>query len=621
MAPYTGSKGRTIVDYYLDANNQLIKLLDPLRLLRAIPQGSMLDITGSPTMQRDPNAGNIPGISVQTAVLLTTTGDYTPPNLADAETATDPLVANQTTSSSVISSEATLLPSPSFMSPPGSSDWGYNKTRRLVTQLSSIFYLVQFECGLGGGPATTVDDFSSFMFNTSDSMSDYVSYCSLGKAQLTPRNTKVVNLVLPCQGTSPATGNTFDATRCDSNTLVELAYLADFTAWNQSIDHMAYVHHVLVYPNNLNSWATSPGDPVGCSWAGKSVVGMAKGTWSYIWISGDFWQQQQLYFHEMGHNWNLGHAGAFQPTPPPSFDATQISLSNAQWIDHGDWSDAMGYCCSKRCFNAPHNWQMGWSLAALTLDSSSLLFGQSQILSLTSQALATHSFIAIVADWLPYNTSNSNSNLHTYFLSFRPKNEPNDVTVAGFNDGLLVNLYDGRLQNQPLDSFFIGMVPSTASYTLTVAGNSTGELLSARSQASISDWLHSSGLVVTLLDTNISEATISICRRDPNALSNPENTLVMCNDGLDNDCNGLTDAEDPACIALLSSLIVDGSVASNTSSSLSLDAPPSPNFPSRPQSPQEPTLPPRPPRARRPLPQQSLGLKRSLRAALNGHSN
>lgn len=29
-------------------------------------------------------------------------------------------------------------------------------------------------------------------------------------------------------------------------------------------------------------------------------------------------------------------------------------------VEYGDVSCAMGYCCTLRCFNAPHSWQMGW---------------------------------------------------------------------------------------------------------------------------------------------------------------------------------------------------------------------------------------------------------------------
>ena len=53
----------------------------------------------------------------------------------------------------------------------------------------------------------------------------------------------------------------------------------------------------------------------------------------------------QAYFHELGHNFWLGHAGRYHDPV----------------CDLCDWSSAMGNCCRVRCFHAPHNWQLGWA--------------------------------------------------------------------------------------------------------------------------------------------------------------------------------------------------------------------------------------------------------------------
>eukprot|EP00931_Biecheleriopsis_adriatica_P053210 TRINITY_DN31114_c0_g1_i7.p1 TRINITY_DN31114_c0_g1~~TRINITY_DN31114_c0_g1_i7.p1 ORF type:complete len:1031 (-),score=164.52 TRINITY_DN31114_c0_g1_i7:84-2765(-) len=60
----------------------------------------------------------------------------------------------------------------------------------------------------------------------------------------------------------------------------------------------------------------------------------------------------QLFLHEVGHNWRLHHAAtAFQGD------------------EYGDTSCAMGWCCSTRCYNFIHNWQLGFAeyLSKLTL--------------------------------------------------------------------------------------------------------------------------------------------------------------------------------------------------------------------------------------------------------------
>lgn len=52
-------------------------------------------------------------------------------------------------------------------------------------------------------------------------------------------------------------------------------------------------------------------------------------------------QKPTTYFHEIGHNLYMNHAG--------------------KWGNKGydDMSGAMGYCCDLRCHNAPHSHQVG----------------------------------------------------------------------------------------------------------------------------------------------------------------------------------------------------------------------------------------------------------------------
>ncbi len=43
-----------------------------------------------------------------------------------------------------------------------------------------------------------------------------------------------------------------------------------------------------------------------CTWNGKGIVGMAQGSWSYAWISGDSWALQQVGLQERGGGWKRG---------------------------------------------------------------------------------------------------------------------------------------------------------------------------------------------------------------------------------------------------------------------------------------------------------------------------
>jgi hypothetical protein len=57
--------------------------------------------------------------------------------------------------------------------------------------------------------------------------------------------------------------------------------------------------------------------------------------------------------HELGHNLFLDHAG--------------------EGVDeYADFTSAMGYCCSDRCYNSPQQYQLGWTKPVADLRSASL---------------------------------------------------------------------------------------------------------------------------------------------------------------------------------------------------------------------------------------------------------
>jgi hypothetical protein len=57
--------------------------------------------------------------------------------------------------------------------------------------------------------------------------------------------------------------------------------------------------------------------------------------------------------HELGHNLWLNHAGSYRPNKV---------TGQLEYISYQDDSGAMGFCCTTRCYNAPHAFQLGWSV-------------------------------------------------------------------------------------------------------------------------------------------------------------------------------------------------------------------------------------------------------------------
>lgn len=70
--------------------------------------------------------------------------------------------------------------------------------------------------------------------------------------------------------------------------------------------------------------------------------------------------------HELGHNMYLNHAGSYQAN-----NATK----RLSFVGYKDDSAAMGFCCSTRCHNAPHSFQLGWSRPIDTLHKDNFAAG------------------------------------------------------------------------------------------------------------------------------------------------------------------------------------------------------------------------------------------------------
>ncbi len=173
----------------------------------------------------------------------------------------------------------------------------------------------------------------------------------------------------------------------------------------------------------------------------------------------------------------------------------------------------MGYCCSDRCFNTPHAWQMGW-ISVQQLDGTSLKPGHTLTTNISSQSLSYRSGLRIVPDWAPGTAP--------VFLGFRTKAGGD----SSFTDlARKLHIYSANITNS-----FDPQV-TTWETELGTAGAS---------------WAHPTArLVVRLRSIAPGAATVSVCRKAG------AETLASCRAGLDNNCNGLVGERDPACARLL----------------------------------------------------------------------
>jgi hypothetical protein len=100
-----------------------------------------------------------------------------------------------------------------------------------------------------------------------------------------------------------------------------------------SLDSSITLEHTRRLSQASSAYASAPpaGPPSGSAQFGLS------------WLAGDWATTLQAFFHELGHNLGLGHAGRYDTVE----------------CEQCDWSCAMGACCRTRCLAAPHAWQVG----------------------------------------------------------------------------------------------------------------------------------------------------------------------------------------------------------------------------------------------------------------------
>ena len=176
----------------------------------------------------------------------------------------------------------------------------------------------------------------------------------------------------------------------------------------------------------------------------------------------------------------------------------------------------MGYCCNDRCPNTPHAWQLGW-LTVQQLDGTSLAAGQTVQTTMRSQALTSRTGLRIVPTWV--------AGVEPVFVGFR--------TRQG-GDLALEDQYVGKVH------VYTSAIAHTydPKFTIWRAGMKAGQA-----------WADSTtGLVVRVTSIVSGTANVTVCRRGG------AETAASCQAGLDNDCNGVVGARDPACSRLLKQL-------------------------------------------------------------------
>jgi hypothetical protein len=76
-----------------------------------------------------------------------------------------------------------------------------------------------------------------------------------------------------------------------------------------------------------------------------------------------------------------------------------------------------GKCCETRCFNPPHNWQLGWGTPLAQLNSSTFPAGTWLTLDLPAQHVDSQNMVLVQPDWTEGYEDLEQP--HMWFLGYR----------------------------------------------------------------------------------------------------------------------------------------------------------------------------------------------------------
>ncbi|PNH10563.1 Autolysin [Tetrabaena socialis] len=224
-----------------------------------------------------------------------------------------------------------------------------------------------------------------------------------------------------------------------------------------------------------------------------------------------------------------------------------------EYGEYGDPSDVMGAFAGAGngllCPNAPNRYLLGWASTIAENDgdregsfgnlAAANFTRDSWIMGLTIPAASQSSQSMVVVNIGAANTAvgAARTLYPRYYISYRVRN----TTMGAFDSGLpaeqsrrvFIHAYNGTQDLRAPQNFH-------AKSVLLASGQASFTWTSPFWNASV---LLGGGLVVRVERVNDTEAIVALCRQ-----TMLKEAGEACGDGVDNDCDGKPDSEDPDCL-------------------------------------------------------------------------
>ena len=195
---------------------------------------------------------------------------------------------------------------------------------------------------------------------------------------------------------------------CDANNAYPSCNVYEWA--NYADDYITQMMHIPLSKYNTRIYILPPES--GCGFGGLGMIGPC-GNQCRVWINGKISNEVAVYFHELGHNYGLNHAGYMGD-------------------QYGDFTDAMGYCCNIRCFSAPNTYRLKWSTPTFRQDipfthAQSYTFSPNQYLIISDKTRQEYTFVQFrVPKFVKYDV-NIVMSVYVYTMQFAANSQTSYV--------------------------------------------------------------------------------------------------------------------------------------------------------------------------------------------------